>query len=217
MTPDGCSDVLCVQINLRVPESDLVTNLANCETSAIGDTCVAQVPEQDLFFNNLEFIVETADAPACEYFSFHFYRYVRSDSGTYVPRTDPMGTVDCSINTRPGSSIHYPEPTECWGGAWTETEWFPNFRGPIMNAELGGSLELLVESSSSFALGNPFFNRFTANDLDVASRSVTQQHYLADTMQDYVANCEDEFGEPIASIVITIDEQNGANDDITGW
>ena len=111
-TPDGCSDVLCVQINLRVPDSNLVTNLANCETSAVGDTCTASIPEQDLFFKDLEFVVETDDGATCEYLSFHYYRYLRSDSASYAPRTDPSGLVDCA--TEPVLS------KECWGGAWTE-------------------------------------------------------------------------------------------------
>ncbi len=206
-----CSDALCLQVNIVIPGTGAITNIANCETSGIGTACVATVPERDLFFNNVEIVNQTGDAETCEYLSFRYYSYRRSNNPMYAPPSDRSTQIDCSSPGGPS------DPKECVGGSWPESEVFPNFNGVHQNTAVSNLLTITLPSAASFSPGNPIGNRYASNDLDILSQPVDGVDYLGGSLVDYQLSCLDEFNETLASIILVIDEDNGPLSQIDGW
>ncbi len=204
----ACTDLLCLQVTLFFRDTGIATPLTNCRSSGFDTLCSVSVPERDLFLNDLQFVSQTGDSQTCEYLQFEYYRYRRSDSAVYTPPGSQV-EVDCSI----GDAAQ--ESKSCWGGAWTESEIFPNFTRRFINTAVNNLLTIDVLSSLSFSPGNPIGNRFAANDL--SSRSVSAANYHGGSMVDYEVSCLDEFNETVSNIILEIVEDDGPIDQINGW
>jgi|GEM_PF-5129029 len=204
-----CSSLLCMTVALRQADTSVLDDIENCSTDIQGQTCIATIPELDLRRNDIEFYLTTGDAATCEYITFDYYRYRRSLDMGYPDPAAPDATLDCTIPGGPSDG------EGCWGGAWTQSDIFPVFPSLIQNTTVSTDLDVIVPASIDFFPANPFNNRFAANDL--LSRGVDQPDYVGGSMEDYTVRCLDEFNELIASIVITIDEDNGPLNQVLGW
>ena len=176
-------------------------NPANLAVTSVS--CTLSVPEATLYYGDTIFTVGTNNSTLCPRIEFEpYYRRLTNVSFTPLRATAP---VDCAAT---------PTPTECFDGAARYiVPGFPNFTAVWFWTSVKASYEFKVDSPfNSSSLGNTRI----CNNLPVASRGANQNFggyptLLANTFQDYVVTCRDQFQNRLFDVTVIIQDYDRDN------
>lgn len=221
------SSYFTVKVNTAYETDDTAdTNWATCTISAAStasasgaNVCTASIPEGQLYYSKLKFVLETSAGQVCSRISFHPYYAIRSVAAAFV---EPEGatTVDCSVafNLRPAT---------CFEGAAREiVTSFPANGGVYITpgtAAISRTWELTSGNAHRQAVSNDFGNLWASNNLTdrtaAIADAITGRYFVggAANYQDYEFECLDSLEESLYLLRILVNESNGANDDIVDW
>lgn len=181
--------------------------------SAVGTavTCTGKIPEGQLYFSNLKFTVGTTTPSTCHTIIFRPYYYLASQAAGYIP-PGSSSAVDCSAS---------PIDSSCYNGVAKEiVPSFPDATGIYFLTSTGNESDYDASSGNSLEMGT---NRYTCNNK--VDKTAAVAGYVANTMQDYVAECRDEYFELQSKITLTIgdydtgpaEDPGGATDHFDDW
>lgn len=174
-------------------------------------SCTIKVPELELHFSDIDFIVGTNSASTCTHVSFHPYYYQRSTNIAYTP-TGATAAADCT-----GATL--PMPTVCYSGAAKSMiTGFPKYVYQYF-VPGGGTLTSTYTLTSSNTLGTTldddlsvlYTNANVSNGLALGSRGAANSWGYVDfdptamptiQMQDYTATCSDPYGNELYTIIL---------------
>ncbi|MBS1961054.1 MAG: hypothetical protein JST04_02475 [Bdellovibrionales bacterium] len=174
-------------------------------------TCSGKIPEGQLYFSNLKFTVGTTSSNTCHTIVFRPYYYVASTAAAYTP-PGSTSAVDCSVLPLDGS---------CYNGAAKEiVPSFPDYSGVYFLTSTGNEADYTISSGNTLQQGT---NRYTCNNK--VDKTAAVAGYVANTMQDYVLECRDEYYELQRKITLTIgdydtgpaEDPGGASDHFDDW
>jgi hypothetical protein len=238
-SPDGSVDsltedtALYLNVSTNWENSTVTQSFQTCSMTTLVapetvQTCNVTIPEGQLYYSDINFLVGTKIPAMCPVIAFYPYYHLRSMSATYKPVDET--SFDCS-----GSK--YMETPECWGGAAPQI--IPNFPKNFgwyhLPAVTTYKTYTLPAENTTRWYGNRSKKNFGAtNNLPDASRNATiaSKPYVVDTttselaaftkMHDYFVVCEDLWAHPIYTIKLNIideDTQNsqGTLDEVEDW
>ncbi|MFN8791548.1 MAG: hypothetical protein ACK5Y2_08865 [Bdellovibrionales bacterium] len=165
--------------------------------------CTISIPEAILYYGDTVLTVGTNNSSLCPRVNFQPY-FRRLTNVSFTP-LGASAAVDCSAN---------PVPVECYDGAARYiVPNFPNFVGIWFWTVTATSNEFVVDApfgTSSFG------NTRICNNLAVGSRGANQSiggypTLLANTFQDYVVSCRDQFENTLYQVTITIEDYDRDN------
>ena len=227
--PAVANSYLYVQIAKRFYDKSDTGEYSVHDTCSIDSTltptanCTVTIPEAELFFSDLKFVVG-GNVATCPILHFVPYMYQRSNSAAYVAPGE-TATTDCTAT---------PVPAVCYGGAAPAifqklSEEFPKFT----------SFYHLTANSSSYSYPLPAevatqwysagVNYAATNDLATGARAVTiagpaSNERVGGTYRDYTISCEDYWGATLFQINLTIEDEDidetstdPANDEYPDW
>lgn len=183
--------------------------------AAVGTTttCNIAVPEAQLFFSKLTYVVGSADSTQCKRIIFRPYYYLGSTAAAFTPNWDATQTeVDCSTS---------PIPAECYNGVAAEivTD-FPSYRSMYFLTNLGQETTFNADSANN---KTKLDNTYSCNNL--ADPSAAAGVYAADgysfvggstagttnydsRYQNYIVECRDEWNELVYKITARISDED---------
>lgn len=166
------------------------------------------IDEGTLYHSRLKFEIEKiGDNNNCEVIFFRPYSYKKSVSPTFKPFETE---INCS-GFEPGPPPVPTEiPKECFGGPAKDiVTQFPLYGSVFTTGKI-------LETKGVFTLNenngdDKVGNRYYVNNLDVLLRGTNQDGlYVAGTMRDYFASCQDEFGNRLVGVKININDFDGS-------
>jgi hypothetical protein len=173
-----------------------------------NEVCTVSIPEGQLHYSKLKFNLNSSGD--CTLMFFRPYYYRKSTSATYTP----LGAEDDIDCTSGGEAA-------CWGGAAVElVPSFPDFMGLFTTSS---SMEKISSSPNERLEQNG--NRHLSNDLVVRNLSLDDtdgidEGYVANSMRDYLIQCQDKWANTLSSIrvdIIDFDGSNPTTDEIPSW
>jgi hypothetical protein len=177
------------------------------------------IDEGTLYFSKLKFEIEKiGDNSDCEVITFRPYSYKKSVSPKFKP-TELASEINCSgfepvpepLPDPPPPAKPIPVPKECYGGPAKDiVDTFPLFTSVFTtNNKLQTEGEFTIEEDNDD--DKKVGNRYYVNNLDVLNRGTDQAGlYVAGTMRDYFASCQDEFGNMLVGVQININDFDGS-------
>lgn len=186
-------------------------------------TCSIAIPEAQLYFSRLSFLVGTAEPSACKIILFHPYYYLgETADATFTPFWDGTGTeIDC---------MTLPLPAACFNGPATSiVSSFPDYRSTYFLSADASEVDYTVDSANTQAKTD---NTYSCNNLlDPSQAQVTYTgagfsfvggSSAGTTSYDgvysnYVVECRDEFFELIYSLSLTLEDTDSTVDHFRDW
>lgn len=194
------------QTEATISQTFLETGTTNCEATDAAPivTCTIKIPEARLYYSNMTFTYSWRN-DKCKLMTFQPY-YYRASIGSFLPPWSESA-IDCT---------KVPAPATCWGGAAPHlVDTFPKNKAIIYLSDPSSSTAVqqqkILVSGYSLNYGS---NRLTATDLAIANRGgniafANGDNYLANTFQDYVFSCRDDWYDPqIYQITLQVEDEN---------
>ncbi len=219
------SDKFSLSIQTNWEGGTVRTTHASCSvpytaTTGSSHTCTASVPEAQLFFSDLNFVISIPSKDYCAQVSFCPYYYVKSNDVAFTAPGDTTAT-DCSVS---------PLNTKCYGGAApyvTPSFSFPTYTCSYVLPSNTSSITYKVPSENgNRTYGGNSVNYKTTNNLtDRTSAIVSSPRTFiggSGNFVDYRIICSDKWGSTKHSMTITVSDYNisdtgDATDDYLDW
>jgi hypothetical protein len=168
----------------------------------LTSTCSVLIPEGQLHFSKLHFIVGTTNPQTCKRLSFFPYYYKLSNGAAYTPPwyTDTT-TVDCS-------GVTVPMPVDCYDGAAPQilsTDFNPvgGYTGRYFMTAAETEHTYTIVSANSLLKPN---NRYSSNNKTDPTAAVA--NYIANSMVNYTAVCYDEWDRQMYRMTIYVSDND---------
>jgi len=219
------SDKFTLSVQTNWEDGTTRTTHASCAvpyTAASGSsqTCTVSIPEAQLFFSDLNFVISIPSKDYCAHVTFCPYYYIKSNSATFTAPGDTSVT-DCSVS---------PLATKCYGGAApyvTPSFSFPTYTCSYILPSTTSAITYKVPSeNANRTYGGNAVNYKTTNNLtNRTSAIVTAPRTFiggATNFVDYRISCTDKWGYTKHSMTITVSDYNisdtgDATDDYIDW
>ncbi|WP_374029817.1 hypothetical protein [Bdellovibrio bacteriovorus] len=230
VTNDGVIEGTPLYLKLGVSwegsDGQTTERMGNCSISPNAPipttiNCSIAVPELQLYYSKVHFLIGTLKPEACSAIDFVPYYYRRSNQANFKPAGSDAD-IDCSAS---------PADKKCYGGAGPSMiEKFPADKGTYFLPYVTSSYDFVLESENSTRwYGGTHVNYLVANDVadpSVAIANGPKQRVGGNDPEDwmdYYISCKNLWGETMYQINLEIKDEDqedlhtGPEDQFDDW
>jgi hypothetical protein len=210
-------------------ESDTASTPSIVGSCGISSTesqkdCNVDIPEAELYFGKLSFQAHVQNVSKCSVLYFFPYFYQMSNQPNFFPTTPlavsgSFSALDCSAS---------PTPVGCFMGPATKlvpSFGIPGSTGVYLLPATNKDPNWTIDSANQIRVSANIDpgNRWSTNGLATASRGNSYYDlagnmvYLADSMRDYVFECNDIYDDTLHRITLKLGVSKGISYDHANW